>query len=116
MTVGSEYVAIGPMVLVLCPSVLVLNLVVLLTSLQDALDRRRGELTRSAHPDPPHLARQGEPTPNTLSVIYRYAAASAWAALIGCMLPVLVALILRYWLPVFYTVHVFVGLLRVKSV
>jgi len=49
-------------------------------------------------------------------VIYRYAAASAWAALIGCMLPVLVALTLRYWLPVFYTVHVFVGLLRVKSV
>ena len=56
------------MVLVLCPSVLVLNLVVLLTSLQDALDRRRGELTRSAHPDAPHLARRGEPTPNTLSV------------------------------------------------
>ena len=54
------------MVLVL---VLVLNLVVLLTSLQDAnLDRRRGELTRSAHPDAPHLARRGEPTPNTLSV------------------------------------------------
>jgi len=40
----------------------------LLTSLQDALDRRRGELTRSAHPDAPHLARRGEPTPNTLSV------------------------------------------------
>ena len=61
------------MVLVLCPSVLVfalaLNLVVLLTSLQDAnLDRRRGELTRSAHPDAPFLARRGEPTPNTLSV------------------------------------------------
>jgi len=49
-------------------------------------------------------------------VIYRYAAACAWAALIGCMLPVLVALTLRYWLPVFYTVHVFVRLLRVKSV
>ena len=72
MTVGSEYVVIGPMVLVLCPSVLVLalvlNLVVLLTSLQDALDRRRGELTRSAHPDAPLLARRGEPTPNTPSV------------------------------------------------
>jgi len=41
----------------------------LLTSLQDAnLDRRRGELTRSAHPDAPLLARRGEPTPNTLSV------------------------------------------------
>jgi len=48
---------------------LVLNLVVLLTSLQDALDRRRGELTRSAHPDAPLLARRGEPTPNTLSVL-----------------------------------------------
>ena len=63
------------MVLVLCPSVLVLalvlNLVVSLTSLQDAnLDRRRGELTRSAHPDAPHLARRGEPTPNTPSVFY----------------------------------------------
>ena len=75
MTVGSEYVVvIGPMVLVLCPSVLVLalvlNLVVLLTSLQDAnLDRRRGELTRSAHADAPILARRGEPTPNTLSVV-----------------------------------------------
>ena len=61
------------MVLVLCPSVLVLalvlKLVVLLTLLQDAnLDRRRGELTRSAHPDAPHLARRGEPTPNTPSV------------------------------------------------
>ena len=35
LTVGSEYVVIGPMVLVLCPLVLalVLNLVVLLTSL-----------------------------------------------------------------------------------
>jgi len=40
----------------------------LLTSLQDALDRRRGELTRSAHPDAPLLARRGEPTPNTPSV------------------------------------------------
>jgi len=63
--------------LVLCPSVLVLalvlNLVVLLTSLQDALDRRRGELTRSVHPDAPHLARRGEPTPNTLSVSPRLA-------------------------------------------
>jgi len=45
----------------------------LLTSLQDAnLDRRRGELTRSAHPDAPLLARRGEPTPNTLSVHYTW--------------------------------------------
>jgi len=49
----------------------------LLTSLQDAnLDRRRGELTRSAHPDAPHLARRGEPTPNTLSVVETVAAAN----------------------------------------
>jgi len=58
---------------------LVLNLVVLLTSLQDAnLDRRRGELTRSAHPDVPILARRGEPTPNTLSV--RADNVSPWAS------------------------------------
>jgi len=71
LTVGSEYVVIGPMVLVLVLVLaLVLNLLVLVTSLQDALDRRRGELTRSAHPNAPHLARRGEPTPNTPSVIY----------------------------------------------
>jgi len=60
----------------------------LLTSLQDAnLDRRRGELTRSAHPDAPLLARRGEPTPNTLSVVVVYfinmGAFSALTLLVG---------------------------------